>query len=517
MNTKKWLYNGIYLAITLVAFSFSLFKFDNPVWIAAWIAPVFLIRFMRNSKWIFAVITGFVTLQLSIFIGLMPFMSMVDETAIEMDFLTVLIMQIQSGLLLLAPLYLVPFILDKALYKKLPKFLATLIFPSAVVAVEMISSFWFGTGSTFGDTQFTLPPLVMFVSIFGVFGLSFLVAWSASMINFLWQEKWNIKNLGYSGLVFISIITAILIYSGTVIAFPQKADKNVPIAGITLDNNFYKIMAESGLSFNEIVDLDSDEYTLRMSSPQSYLHEMREKTLEAVRAGAKIIVWQEYALTLESSAADAYLLEMKNIADEHEIYLLVSYARILNKKERKKQAEKNMSVLFTPDGKKAWEYAKAFPGPGFEDVIVEAGPRNIPYIDTPYGRIGQVICVDMCLPHYLRQAAVKNIDLLFVPSFDAPMFTPLITYTSAYRALENGFTMVRIAGFTGDSAVIDPYYRYWAGQNFIEHGSRNFYTNVPVVSHDSFYAAIGFIFPYIIVLLLLSLIVLAIIRTEKKE
>jgi apolipoprotein N-acyltransferase len=122
----------------------------------------------------------------------------------------------------------------------------------------------------------------------------------------------------------------------------------------------------------------------------------------------------------------------------------------------------------------------------------------------------------MLFPHYIGQAAAKNIDLLLVPSFDAPTFIPFITFSSAYRAVENGFTMMRISG-GGYSAVIDPYYRQWAGQIPFEQESTNFYVNVPVVSKNTFYASIGFIFPYIIVLLLISLIVLATERAVKKR
>ena len=77
--------------------------------------------------------------------------------------------------------------------------------------------------------------------------------------------------------------------------------------------------------------------------------------------------------------------------------------------------------------------------------------------------------------------------------------------------------MVRIAGLAGNSAVIDPYYRHWAGQNFTEQGSTNFYANVPVVSKNTFYSIIGYIFPYIISSLLIAFIVLAVTRTVIKR
>ncbi len=396
------------------------------------------------------------------------------------------------------------------------KIAASLIYPAGVVAIELLFSLTTGTMHTFGESQFALSPLVMTSSLFGVSGLSFLVAWFASMINYLWEEEWNIKKLGYSGLVYIAIMAGMLIYGGTTIAFPKKADENVRIAGITIEHNFFDRVTALDYDISDLLDINPAEFARLTSSPQSDLDEMRQKTLEAVNAGAEIIVWQETALALESSVADAFLLEMRNLADEEDIYLLVSYERLLNETEMNGRLMRNIGVLFTPEGTIGWEYVKAFPTPGFEERFSEAGPRNIPYLDTPYGRIGQVICADMIHPHYIRQAAGNNIDLLFVPSLDTIAHTPSFTFGSAYRAVENGFTMIRITG-DGHSAVIDPYYRHWAGQNSFEQGTTNFYANVPVVSITPFYATIGFIFPYIIVLLLSSLIVLAIIRAVKKR
>ena len=508
MTRKRWILNSLYLLVALAAFSLSIFKMDNPVWIAAWIAPILLIRYMRNCRWVPAVVLGFVVLQVAVILGLLPLITMVDSASVNVDFKFVLVWQAKSGMLFLAPLVLVPFVLDKALHKHLPRWAASLVYPAGVVAVELLFSLTTGTMNTFGETQFALRPLVMTSSLFGLFGVSFVVAWFASMINYLWEEEWSIRNLGSFGVVYGAVMVAVLVYGGTAIAFPGRADGAVPVAGITTDVIFEKSMGESGLSVTEVSQLDPAGYAEVMRSPQSYVDEMREKTLDAVEAGAKIIIWQETALLLESSVADDYLLEMKNLANETDVYLLVSYERLLNEDEREDRGMRNTGVLFTPEGTIGWEYAKAFPAPGFEDVFTEAGRRDIPYLDTPYGRIGQVICADMVYPHYLRQAAVRDIDLLLVPSWDTISYTPLFTFSSGYRAVENGFTMIRITG-DGHSAVIDPYYRHWAGQDSFDNGSTNFYVNVPVVSRSTLHGSVGFVFPYLVLLLLISLAVWA--------
>ena len=113
---------------------------------------------------------------------------------------------------------------------------------------------------------------------------------------------------------------------------------------ITIDSNFDERVLGSGLDFIDNQDLKPVEYAEQINSPSSHIHEMRQKTLDAARYGAKIIIWQEFALTLDSSTADSFLPEMRNLADEENVYLLVSYARILNGKK----VAQNVRLLVTP-------------------------------------------------------------------------------------------------------------------------------------------------------------------------
>ena len=283
--------------------------------------------------------------------------------------------------------------------------------------------------------------------------------------------------------MFLAIATSLVIYGAVYAYSPRTADSTVKVAGITIDSEFNERLFNSDHDFFELGEADPEVYSKDLSSPQSHREEMRNKTLEAVSAGAKIIVWQEYALMMESAAAAAFLDEMRILA-----------------------------VLFTPEGEVGWEYDKAFPIVG-EYFMIDSGERNIPFVDTPYGRIGQVICFDMHFPHYLRQAGKNRIDIILSSSVDESAFTPLHIFNNGMRAVENGFTMVRIVGY-GHSGVIDPYYRHWTSQNTLEHGTDNFYSNVPVISKNTVYSTIGYLFPFAVVLLLMALVAAAIIRNN---
>lgn len=513
MKKRHLFCNGLLSVGAVIAFAISLFAFSHPVWIAAWIAPVLLMRFIRGNRWIVSIIAGFLVLQTANMIGMVPFLALVDSVSMKMEPSTFLIVQAKSGMLFQALMYLVPFLIDKALRDRLPKFAATLVYPAAVTAVDMFGMRMFGLASAFADAQFQLPPLVMTVSLVGASGLTFFIAWTAAVINALWEGEWNLKSLGRMGWAYCAAAAGLLGYGAVSAAFPTKADQTVPVAGITLDYNFFEDMGDSGLSLEEMLALDPVEYAGWMSSTPAQMEEMRRKTLQAAEAGAKIIIWQEYALTLSSDVADPYLEDIRRLADEQDAYVLASYSRILIGEEKTERLERNIGVLFTPEGEIGWEYAKALLGVGYEDLVVEAGPFDIPHVDTPFGRMGQVICSDMMSPAYLRQAAEKEIELLLVPSYDAPMFVPMFTFGSAYRAVENGFTMVRVAGLTGYSAAIDPYYRLWAGQDFTAREPSVFHANVPVVSRRTVYSGIGYLFPYLGLLLLLSLMAAAVART----
>ena len=508
---KTWLVDSLYLIITIAAFALSAFKFDNPVWIAAWIAPIFFMRFMRDSKWMPAVIIGFLVMYVAFFVAMIPTMSMMDTSSVNMTPAFILNMQVESGNLFVALLYLVPFLADKALYKHLPKFAASLVYPSAVVAIDLYYSLTTGLIGSFGESQLALQPLVMITSLFGVFGLTFLVTWFASMINALWEEKWDIKRLGYPGLIYPVVVVSLLAYGSIAVAFPQKTTMTVPVAGITLENGFFDRMGNTDLYVDELFDADPASFAEVMRSPQSHVDEVLQKTMDALDAGAEIIIWQEYALVLESSVADDLLMDMQALADARDVYLLVSYGRILRAEERTDQPMVNGSVLMTPDGEIGWEYAKVFTAPGYENHMVEAGQRDIPYVDTPYGRIGQIICADMHHPLYIRQAGTRDIDLLLNPAFDTEPMTPLLAFVPGVRSVEYGFTMIRVTGY-GQSVVFDPYYRQWGGQNSFAQGTPNFYVNVPVISRETFYTRFGYVFPFAIVVLLILLTGAAVVR-----
>lgn len=94
------------------------------------------------------------------------------------------------------------------------------------------------------------------------------------------------------------------------------------------------------------------------------------------------------------------------LADELDIYLTVTFLEV----DRKTGKYYNTSLLFGPDGKLLIHYRKRDPWPWAERGWATPGDLGNPVVETPYGRLGLLICFDI---H--DQAAVmgkRNIHML---------------------------------------------------------------------------------------------------------
>jgi apolipoprotein N-acyltransferase len=278
-------------------------------------------------------------------------------------------------------------------------------------------------------------------------------------------------------------------------------------------------MGATDYSLNDFAELSPAEYGNIINTSEEDLNRLKSETKKAIEAGAKVIIWQEFAFHAGSKKASLLIEEMKEEAEAAGVYIVVSFGEVLSPEKRANLPLRNKSVLITPEGTVGWDYSKTKVNPGYEDVIYEAGDGIIPYVDTPFGRMGMVICADGIYQHFIRQAYTKHIDLLLVPSWDSTTSTPKITDCTDIRAVEFGFTSVRIAG-EGLSTVSDPYYRRWARQNSFEPSLEelymdNFYANVPIFSKRTFFGSVGYWLQWLAFILLPALIVWALVKRKK--
>ena len=113
----------------------------------------------------------------------------------------------------------------------------------------------------------------------------------------------------------------------------------------------------------------------------------------------------------------------------------------------------NRAILLDPSGATVWDYHKARPTPG-ENQMVTAGPPVVPFVTTPYGRLATVICYDADFPDLVRQAGHAGADILLVPSKDWQSVSAQHARMATFRALEDGLWVVRPVS-SGVSEVVE--------------------------------------------------------------
>jgi apolipoprotein N-acyltransferase len=154
-------------------------------------------------------------------------------------------------------------------------------------------------------------------------------------------------------------------------------------------------------------------------------------------------------------------------------------------------------------GRTQWEYLKTYPVPGSTD---KAGDGKIPVIDTHFGTIGSVICYDMDYTNLVVQAGRKSVDIMLVPAWDWKAITPLHAEMAVYRAIENGFSMVRQTG-DGISIAVDPYGRVLSRMDHYTSNDHRMTASAPTIGLDTVYGYIGDSFAWLCCTAFLLLII----------
>lgn len=228
------------------------------------------------------------------------------------------------------------------------------------------------------------------------------------------------------------------------------------------------------------------------------------RSAREANAGAKLVAWSESAVVTMERDEPALLARIQRFAKQHRIYLsagitvyttTASYVR-------------NQTVLIAPSGTTVWVYQKAHPIPILEPYT--AGDGVVPTEDTPFGRLATVICYDMNFPALLRQGGQQQVDIMLAPSNDWRGIKDLHAQNARFRAIENGYAVVRPTT-EGMSEVVDHQGRILAAGDYFHSGNDpTVVAYVPTRGTQTVYGAIGDLFAWLCLISLTGLIAVAI-------
>ncbi len=230
---------------------------------------------------------------------------------------------------------------------------------------------------------------------------------------------------------------------------------------------------------------------------------------QGVDAGAKMVFWREAAAILLNKEDEAALVEAgREFARQERIYLGMSLYTVT--RTRPEEWGEIKAILIDATGKVAWEYSKARPVPG---ARVEPGNGVAPTHSTPYGKISAIICYDADFPRLSLQAGKAEVDLMSIPANDWKEIQPLHTNMSVFRAIENGFSIIRPTG-NGVSAAFDYQGRTLSLMDSFKTGQKVMISDIPTNGVKTIYSVFGHYFDWLYVIGLLIFIAWSIIQRK---
>ncbi|MBN2350083.1 MAG: hypothetical protein JXJ22_14680 [Bacteroidales bacterium] len=468
MNTRKIQYSYFYLLIGFISLFFFNGRWILPI--AAFVAPIFLIRFLRFQKpfkgFLIIVLAGWVS-NIFVWKGMMPMSGF-------LYYFVSFMMSVFTSL---------TFLLDRIYTQKFKGIISTLIFPGVYVIMDYITISTNPSGSygTLIHTQSALP-LLQLVSITGIWGVTFLITWTASITNWLWDNYFE-KSKIYSafwvfGIPFLSIIIWGQFRLAQTINSPT-----VRIASINSTKAEYYHRLKT--NYDTLVEKANEGF-------------LRNCDI-AASSGAKIVFGRETIISLPADKENDFIEKAKSTAIRDSIYLGLPIQMI--PKTFPDENPENKIIWISPAGEILFTYFKAKPTyPGECDY----GDGIIKYFDSPFGRIGSAICFDMDFPSLINQTGKMDIDIMLVPGSDWQEISPYHTYMASVRGIEHGFNIVRSV-FKGFSASFNYKAQLLSSNDFFKTNEVILYSDVPVKGQKTIYSVLGDYFAFLCILFFLSI------------
>lgn len=455
---------------------------DRPVEITVWLFPVLLLRFFREVK---------------LWIGLIAALPLITAITLIADKgMTPIPMPYIVWLTLInSAIALIPYAADRLFTRSIQKSIRTFLFPAAAVAVEAFVASGF-TGGTWGNPAYGIKnmPLLQMVSISGIWGLLFLIYWTAAVVNEVWEYRHRFWDIRKPAAAFLTVFVAVYGFGLWRLHIEKPSENTVRVAGVTPGPEHREEMMDIfGQIFSSSRTGNFRADSIRSSIMDKYGELLSEST-KIADSGVEIVAWSEGAAFIFESDEKVSIQTAIDCAREHGFSLGMGIVVISDNCQEllgnNQPFVRNKLIFITQDGNLAWEYLKSNLAPGFERAMTIPGSGVLRSTDAAGGSVTGAICYDLDFPPFIRQAGKMRSDLLLAPSNDWPEIKNTHAQMARFRAIENGTSLLRPAN-TGISVAADPYGHIVSYVDDLTSGGAPMAAVLPMGSVQTLYATLG--------------------------
>jgi apolipoprotein N-acyltransferase len=357
-----------------------------------------------------------------------------------------------------------------------------------------------------GYSQASMLPVAQFASIFGVYGLSMLVAAVSAALAIVAVERRFTP-----AVAAVTLVVGIAIWGGRRAARSEWTRDGDPIRVGLIQGN-----VDQGEKWNPARAAAIFQDYLRM-------------TRQAIAQGAQFILWPESSTPFYFEEDRPGAEMVRATARGAGVTMLLGSDQIEWKTEgNKRVADKyfNSAFVVRPDGTTAGFYRKMHLVPfgeyvPYKDLLAFAAPlvENSgpfsPGVDPTLLPVNGhptsvAICYEVVYPSLIRQFVVRGSELLTTITNDAWFGRSSAPYQhfeqASMRAIEEGRYLVRSAN-TGISGIVDPYGHVLARTTIFQPavvvGEARF------LRHSTFYARNGDVLAYAAAVMTLALVIVS--------
>jgi apolipoprotein N-acyltransferase len=403
-----------------------------------------------------------------------------------------------------------PFVLDRLLAPTIGGAAGTLVFPAAMVAAEFLRSRLTPAASwgSIAYSQFGFLPIMQVAAVAGIWGITFLIAWSASTFELAWRHGFDGSVIRSACLPCAITVGAVLLAGVVRLAMAPAARVSIQVATVNRPVDLLVPGEMTRVSEGRVAASERDVERARLEK----LHDwFLGETRRAARAGARLIVWPEQNLLVFAEDEPAFLARARQVAADERVYLAIGMGTI---HLGEPLPFENKLVLIDPSGAIAASHLKNRPVAGWEASIMRRGRDGIPVVSTEQGRMAGAICFEADFPDFIRPAGMEAADVLIVAVNDWQAIKHLHLQMHVFRAIENGVSLVRAAA-SGISAAVDSRGRILNFSDYFAPGDRTMTVDIPVERVSTVYAKIGDAFAWLCVVALATTFVLRIVQLHR--
>ena len=378
------------------------------------------------------------------------------------------------------------YLADRWTHQRLDSLLATLVLPCGWAAFDLLSA-RFSPGGTWASIAYTFvdhTALSQIASLVGWTGVTFVVVWLASTVNWIW-DRWDQDPAARRpGWIAVSIVAVAVLGFGIVRLSTGNEGQLVRVACIVAPDTFNDEYLNDLYTYTRGIEVPESSTTRARERIEQSMEEHFNLVENAAAQEPDFILWPEANAVLTLEEESDWIKRAQEMAAEQQVFIGMG---LIVFRPGTGKGTFNKFVLVDPTGKVVMDTLKATRVPG---SLNAKGDGILPVVESDMGRLSSAICFDMDFPQVIAQAGRAKIDLFIAPSNDWLEVRDIHAQMARMRAIEQGFALVRPTK-DGTTVITDSAGRILASLTSPDDRPAMLVADIPVAHRFTLYSLIG--------------------------